>query len=48
MQNHETKLIAQWYGSVTPKNRPEDFRKVREEFESEVAEEVDKETQGGQ
>jgi AbrB family looped-hinge helix DNA binding protein len=29
-----------WYGAVTAKERPEDFRKVREEFEEGVAEEA--------
>lgn len=32
--------ILKWYGSVTPKERPEDFRKVREEFEKGVSEDV--------
>ena len=35
----ESKLLK-WYGSVTPKNRPEDFKKIREEVEKGVAEEV--------
>jgi len=34
-----SKLI-QWFGSVTPRNKPEDFQKIREEFEKEVAREV--------
>lgn len=34
--------IARWYGAVTPRERPEDFREVREEFEREVAEEADR------
>ena len=34
-----SKLI-QWFGSVTPKNKPEDFQKIREEFEKGVAEEA--------
>jgi antitoxin PrlF len=34
-----SKLI-QWFGSVTPRNKPEDFHKIREEFEKEVAREV--------
>ena len=34
-----SKLI-QWFGSVTPKNKPENFQKVREEFEKGVAREV--------
>jgi len=36
--------IAAMYGSVKPRNRPEDFRKLREEFEKGVAEEVLSET----
>ena len=32
--------ILQWFGSVTPRNKPEDFREVREAFEKAVAEEV--------
>lgn len=36
--------VLKWYGSVTPKERPEDFGKVREEFENDVAEDVDKES----
>jgi len=28
------------YGSVKPRNRPEDFRKIRREIEEEMAEEV--------
>lgn len=32
--------IARWYGSVTPIEQPEDFRKRRQEFESQVAESV--------
>jgi len=32
--------ILQWFGSVTPRNGPEDFREMREEFEKGVAEEV--------
>lgn len=32
--------VLRWYGSVTPRQRPEDFRKLREEFERGVAEEV--------
>ncbi|MBI2909080.1 MAG: AbrB/MazE/SpoVT family DNA-binding domain-containing protein [Chloroflexi bacterium] len=35
--------VLKWYGSVTPKQGPEDFRKVREEFEQGVADEVDSE-----
>ncbi len=34
-----SKLLA-GYGSVTPRNKPEDFQKLREEFEKGVAEEV--------
>ena len=29
--------ITQCYGSVTPRNKPEDFQALREEFEIEVA-----------
>ena len=35
--------VARWYGSVTPKRRPEDFRALREEFEQGVAEDVTRE-----
>ncbi len=35
--------VLKWYGSVTPRQTPEDFRKVRDEFEEAVAEEVDRE-----
>jgi AbrB family looped-hinge helix DNA binding protein len=35
--------IARWYGSVTPKQRPEDLRMLREEFEQGVAEEATQE-----
>lgn len=35
-----TSKILQGYRSVTPHNRPEDFRAAREEFEKGVAEEV--------
>ena len=34
-----SKLLA-GFGSVTPKQRPEDFENIREEFEKGVAEEV--------
>ncbi len=34
-----SKLIK-WFGSVTPKNKLEDFQKIREEFEKGVAEEA--------
>ena len=34
-----SKLI-QWFGSVTPKNKPENFQKVREEFEKGIAREI--------
>jgi antitoxin PrlF len=34
--------IGRWYGAVTPIERPEDFRKIREEFEEGVAEEADR------
>lgn len=32
--------LLKWYKSVPPRNKPEDFRAVREEFERGVAEEV--------
>ncbi len=32
--------LLKWYKSVTPQNKPEDFRAIREEFEKGVAEEV--------
>lgn len=32
--------ILQGYGTVTPRNRPEDFRELREAFVSGVAEQV--------
>ena len=32
--------IMQWYGAVTPKNRPEDFQELRKGFEEGVAKEV--------
>jgi AbrB family looped-hinge helix DNA binding protein len=31
--------LLKWYGVVEPRQRPEDFRKLREEFEQGVAEE---------
>ena len=31
--------LLQWFGSVTPRNKPENFPKIREEFEKGVAEE---------
>ena len=32
--------VLRWYGAVTPKEKPEDFQKVRAEFEEAVAEEA--------
>lgn len=32
--------ILKWYGSVTPREKPENFQKVRDEFENSVAQEV--------
>lgn len=32
--------VSRWYGAVIPKERPEDFRAAREEFEQGVAEEA--------
>jgi hypothetical protein len=37
--------LLRWFGSVTPRNKPEDFRALREEFEEAVAEEVVSETE---
>ena len=37
--------ILRWYGAVTPRKKPENYRKVREEFETAVAEEVDSESE---
>ena len=37
--------ILAMYGSVRPRTRPEDFRKLREEFERGVAEEALSETE---
>jgi len=37
-------VLLQIYGTVTPRNRPEDFQQVREEIEREIAEEVISET----
>jgi AbrB family looped-hinge helix DNA binding protein len=38
--------IESMYGSVKPRKRPEDFRKLREGFEQGVADEVMSETDG--
>lgn len=35
-----TSKLLKGYGAVTPKNRPENFREIRERFEEGVAEEV--------
>ena len=32
--------VERWFGSVSPRQRPEDFKQLREEFEQGVAEEV--------
>ena len=37
-----TSKISRWYGAVTPVERPEDFRRIREEFEEAVAGETDR------
>lgn len=37
--------VLRWFGSVEPRNRPEDFGKAREEFEQGVADEVSTEDQ---
>ncbi len=36
--------VERWFGSVTPKKRPEDFKELRTQFEQGVAEEVAAET----
>ena len=36
----EPSTLLKWFGSVTPRNRPEDFKQIREEFELAVAKEV--------
>jgi len=36
--------VSAMFGSVQPRSRPEDFRKLREEFEQGVADEVMSET----
>jgi hypothetical protein len=46
MTNHKHKLkpvpsrILAGFGAVTPKQRPEDWRKIREDMEAAMAEEV--------
>ena len=37
-----TSKVGRWYGAVPPVERPEDYRKVREEFERGVAEDADR------
>lgn len=39
LRRAESKILK-WYGSVAPREKPEDFRRVRDEFEEGVAEEV--------
>ncbi|MDO8690457.1 MAG: AbrB/MazE/SpoVT family DNA-binding domain-containing protein [Dehalococcoidia bacterium] len=39
LRRAESKILK-WYGSVAPTEKPEDFRRVRDEFEEGVAEEV--------
>jgi len=43
LRRASSKLLA-GYGAVTPRQRPEDFRAIREECEQGVAEEVARET----
>ncbi|HZU02590.1 MAG TPA: hypothetical protein VFA10_23175 [Ktedonobacteraceae bacterium] len=45
MKQSSSQLLA-GYGAVHPKETPEDFARIREEFERGVAEEVVSETQG--
>jgi antitoxin PrlF len=35
--------VSRWFGSITPGQKPEDFQRLREEFEQGVAEEVTQE-----
>jgi len=42
LRRAESKILK-WYGSVAPRQRPEDFRKVRDAFEEGVAKEVARE-----
>jgi len=37
---HEPSILLKWFGSITPRNKPEDFEQVRTAFELAVAEEV--------
>jgi AbrB family looped-hinge helix DNA binding protein len=37
--------VERWFGAVTPKQQPENFKETREEFEDAVAIEVMKETE---
>lgn len=37
---HEPSTLLKWFGSVTPRNIPEDFQQLREAFELAVAKEV--------
>lgn len=34
--------VGRWYGAVLPIERPENYRRIREEFERTVAEEADR------
>lgn len=36
--------VARWFGAVQPREQPENFQKMREEFEKAVAQEVTGET----
>ena len=44
LRNSQSRIRA-LFGSIQPRSRPEDFRKLREEFERGVAEEVMSETE---
>jgi hypothetical protein len=37
--------VVKGYGTVTPRNKPEDFHAIREEFETGVARDVSEETE---
>ncbi len=46
-ENQLSSELLQWFGSIAPRHHPEDFQKIRAEFENSVAQEViseDKET----
>ncbi len=44
LRSAESKILR-WYGSVEPRNRPEDWQAIRREFEEGVAAEVTAKTE---